>query len=161
MVSTGSWSLISLQMPCDRIDTFSPSRITLYWKFCRKNVARRACTRSKASINDGMEGTYIVCRLHHLVNKKDQQELGCRSSGWWRNSWWKIACLVALSSIVAYERGWHPETEAVLLEHHMALRQLLLRFWVTDHGDCHFREESLEKVTVVTSKRRESESRTQ
>ena len=37
----------------------------------------------------------------------------------------------------------------------MALRQLLLRFWVTDHGDCHFREESLEKVTVVTSKRRE------
>ncbi len=37
----------------------------------------------------------------------------------------------------------------------MALRQLLLRFWVTDHGDCHFREESLEKVTVVTSKRRQ------
>ncbi len=35
----------------------------------------------------------------------------------------------------------------------MALRQHLLRFWVTDHGDCHFREESLEKVTVVTSKR--------
>jgi hypothetical protein len=30
----------------------------------------------------------------------------------------------------------------------MALRQLLLRFWVTDHGDCHFREESLVKVTV-------------
>ena len=28
--------------------------------------------------------------------------------------------------------------------------QLLLRFWVTDHGDCHFREESLEKMTVVT-----------
>ena len=39
----------------------------------------------------------------------------------------------------------------------MALRQLLLRFWVTDHGDCHFREESLEKVTVVTSKRRHCE----
>jgi hypothetical protein len=37
----------------------------------------------------------------------------------------------------------------------MTLRQLLLRLWVTDHGDCHFREESLEKVTVVTSKRRE------
>jgi hypothetical protein len=36
----------------------------------------------------------------------------------------------------------------------MALRQLLLRFWVTDHGYCHFREESLEKVTVVTFKRR-------
>ena len=41
----------------------------------------------------------------------------------------------------------------------MALRQLLLRFWVTDHGDCHFREESLEKVTVVTSKRREEPSK--
>ncbi len=41
----------------------------------------------------------------------------------------------------------------------MALRQLLLRFWVTDHGDCHFREESLEKVTVVTSKRRENLSK--
>ncbi len=35
----------------------------------------------------------------------------------------------------------------------MALRQLLIRLWVTDHGDCHFREESLEKVTVLTSKR--------
>ncbi len=53
------------------------------------------------------------------------------------------------------------ETEAIVLEHQMALSQLLLGFWVTDHGDCHFREESLEKVTVVTSKRRESESRTQ
>ncbi len=42
----------------------------------------------------------------------------------------------------------------------MALHQLLLRFWVTDHGDRHFREESLEKVTVVTSKRREELSKT-
>ncbi len=41
----------------------------------------------------------------------------------------------------------------------MALRQLLLRFWVTDHGDCHFREESLEKVIVVTSKRSEDLSK--
>ena len=32
----------------------------------------------------------------------------------------------------------------------MALLQLLLRFSATDHGDCHFREESLEKVTVLT-----------
>ncbi len=36
----------------------------------------------------------------------------------------------------------------------MALRQLLLRFSATDHGDCHFRHgeesESLEKVTVLT-----------
>ncbi len=36
----------------------------------------------------------------------------------------------------------------------MALLQLLLRFSATDHGDCHFREESLEKLTVLTSKRR-------
>ncbi len=41
----------------------------------------------------------------------------------------------------------------------MALHQLLLRIWVTDHGDCHFREESLEKVTVLTSKRREELSK--
>jgi hypothetical protein len=41
----------------------------------------------------------------------------------------------------------------------MALSQLLLRFWVTDHGGCHFREESLEKVTVVTSKRHEELSK--
>jgi hypothetical protein len=33
----------------------------------------------------------------------------------------------------------------------MTLLQLLLRFSATDHGDCHFREESLEKVTVLTS----------
>ncbi len=41
----------------------------------------------------------------------------------------------------------------------MAFSQLLsvLRFWVTDHGDCHFREESLEKVTVVTSTGKRSE----
>ena len=44
---------------------------------------------------------------------------------------------------------------ASVLEHQMALRQLLLRFWVTDHGDCHFREESLEKVTFLTSNSRE------
>ncbi len=43
--------------------------------------------------------------------------------------------------------------EPSFLEHQMALHQLLLRFWVTDHEDCPFREESLEKVTVVTSKR--------
>ena len=49
--------------------------------------------------------------------------------------------------------------EAIVLEHQMALRQLLLRFWVTDHGDSHFREESLEKVTVVTCKRREDLSK--
>ena len=41
----------------------------------------------------------------------------------------------------------------------MALRQLLLRFSVTDHGDCHIREESLENVTVVTSKRHEDLSK--
>ncbi len=35
----------------------------------------------------------------------------------------------------------------------MALLQLLLSFSATDHGDCHFREESLEKVTVPTSKK--------
>ncbi len=35
-----------------------------------------------------MGGTDIVCRLHHLVNENYQQELGCHSSGWWRNRWW-------------------------------------------------------------------------
>jgi hypothetical protein len=46
---------------------------------------------------------------------------------------------------------WYPETEPSVLKHQIALRQLLLRFWVTDHGDCHFpaREESLEKVLVL------------
>jgi hypothetical protein len=64
---------------------------------------------------------------------------------------------------VAYERRWHPETEAIALQHQMALRQLLPRFWVTDYGDlqvdCHFREELLENVIVVTSKRREELSK--
>ncbi len=54
-------------MLCDRIDTFSPSRITLSWKFCRKNVACWACTRNKASINDSMGGTDVVCPSHAIV----------------------------------------------------------------------------------------------
>jgi hypothetical protein len=69
----------------------------------------------------------------------------------------RIACLDALSpifakwvnlqlGIVSYERGWYPETEPSVLEHQMALHQLLLRFWVTDSEDCHFHEESLGKV---------------
>ena len=67
----------------------SPQQNYALMKICRKNVARWACTRSKASINDCMGGTDIVCRLHHLVNENYQQELGCHSSGWWRNRWWK------------------------------------------------------------------------
>ncbi len=131
---------------------------------------RWACARSKASINDCMGGTDIICRLHHLVNENYQQESGCHSSGWWRNRKWKDCrscctfldlCSMSESAVrdCCLERGWHPETEAIVLEHQMALRQLLLRFWVTDHGDCHFREESLEKVTVVTSKRRQELSK--
>ncbi len=33
--------------------------------------------------------TDIVCRLYNLVNENYQQELGCHSSGWWRNRWGK------------------------------------------------------------------------
>jgi hypothetical protein len=49
---------------------------------------------------------------------------------------------------------------ASILEHQMALLQSLLRFLATEHEDCHNREESLEKVTVLTSKRRKQASRT-
>ncbi len=174
IVCGGSWSLICLQSSCHRIEIFLPSRITLKWKICRKNVTHWACSRSKASINDSMGGTGVVCRLHCLVNKNYQQELGCDSTGWWRNSWWKDCLSFCISSIfvkwvdllweiVAYERGWYDETEPSVLEHQMALFQLLPRFSTTDHGDCHFRklEESLEKVTVLTSKRQLQACRTQ
>ncbi len=63
--------------------------------------------------------------------------------------------------IVAYEKGLYAETEPSVLEHQMAVLQLLPRFSATDHGDCHFREESLEKGTFITSKRRKSASRAQ
>ncbi len=162
MVCAGALALISLQMSCDRIDKIFTSRITLYWNLS-KNVARWDRTRSKASKNDRMGGTCIVCRLHNLVNENCQQELGCHSSEIADRS---IDYLVALSSIfakwvnlqwgiVAFERGWHPETEPSVLDNQMALRQLLLRFSATDHDDCHFREEILEKVTVPICKRRE------
>ncbi len=77
-------------------------------------------------INDSMGGTDIVCRRRHLVNENYQHELGCHSSGWWRNRWWKdcLSCCTFLNlakwvnlqwGIVAYERGWHPETEQAFL----------------------------------------------
>ncbi len=61
--------------------------------------------------------------------------------------------MILQGGIVAYERGGCPETDPSVLDHQMDLHQLLLRFSVTDHGDCHFREEPLEKVTVLTSNR--------
>jgi hypothetical protein len=77
----------------------------------------------------------------------------------------RIACRVALSSIFAKtselavrdcclrkEGDTWKQSQAVL-EHQMALQpllhHLLLRFSATDHGDGHFREKSLEKVTRV------------
>jgi hypothetical protein len=83
---------------------------------------------------------------------------------WCRNQKiWGKRILSLKAGIVGYERlgGWYAETEPGVLEHQMALLQLLLWFSATDHGDCHFREESLEKVTVLTSKRRKPASRTQ
>jgi hypothetical protein len=113
-----------------------------------------------------MGETDVVCRLHHLANKSYQQELGCDSSGWSRIADRRIDCLVALSSIFAkrvnlqrgivnYERGWNPEIEPTIPEYEMALLQLLLRFSATAHKERHFREESLEKGTVLNSERRE------
>jgi hypothetical protein len=75
-----------------------PQQSHAWMKICRKNVACWACTRSKASINDSMGVTGVLCRLHHLVNENYQQELGCHSSGWWRNRWWKdcLSCCTFL-----------------------------------------------------------------
>ncbi len=163
-----SWIMISNQ-PADVMwqnSHIAPQQKHALMLISSKNVVRWACTRRKASINDCMGGTDIVCRLHYLVNENYHQELGSLvSQDGEEIAGGRIACLGALSSIfakwvnrqqgiVCYERGWHPETEAIVLVHQMALRQLLLRFWVTDHGDCHFREESLEKVTVLTCKGR-------
>ncbi len=146
----GSWSLISLQMSCDRIDIFSPSRITLKWNFCRLNVARWACTHSKASINDSMGGTGVVCRLHHLVNKNYQQELGCDSSGWWRNCWWRDWLFVALSSIFAkrVDLLWGIVAPAQILGHWPWRLPFSWRFtWKSDR--CHFQEAPTSSVNLV------------
>ena len=77
---------------------FPQQNHALLKKKCQKNVVRWACTCSKALINNCMGGTDIVCRLHHLVNENYQQELGCHSSGWWRNRWWKdcLSCCTFL-----------------------------------------------------------------
>ncbi len=90
-----------------QIDIFSSNRITPLWKFCRKNVTPWACTRSKVSINDSMGETGVVCRLHHLVNLKYQQELGDDSSGWWRNCWWKDC----RSCCTFFDLRWMSESE--------------------------------------------------
>jgi hypothetical protein len=46
-----------------------------------------------------------------------------------------------------------PKSSAPVLQHQMALCQSQIRFSVTDHRYGHFCEESLEKTTVLTSKR--------
>ncbi len=45
------------------------------------------------------------------------------------------------------------EPDPSILQHQMTLCQSQIRFSATDHRDCHFREESLGKATVLTSKR--------
>jgi hypothetical protein len=83
----------------------SPQHNHASMKILSKNVTRWACTCSKASINDSMGVTDVVCRLHHLVNENYQQELGCHSSLSLQDGGeiadGRIAGLVALSSIFA------------------------------------------------------------
>ncbi len=97
-------------------------------KFCRKNVSRWACTRSKESINDCMGGTDIVCRLHHWVNENYQQELGCHSSVWGLEiAHGRIAGLVALSWSSESQNewicseGWLPTKEDDILKQRQAV----------------------------------------
>ncbi len=77
----------------------------------------------------------------------------------------RFTCLVALSSIftewlilqwgvVAKWWGWCCETDPSPLQHGMDRCRPQSRFSTTDHRECHFREESLEKMTVLTSKKR-------
>ncbi len=76
----------------------------------------------------------------------------------------RIARLVALSpiftkhvnlhwGIVPNSREWCTETDPSILQHNRAPSQLLSRFSPINHWDSHFSEESLEKVTFLTSKR--------
>ncbi len=55
--------------------------------------------------------------------------------------------------IVPYSTEWCSETDPSILQHNRAPHQRLSRFSPTNHWDCHFREESLEKETFRTSKR--------
>ena len=104
-----------------------------------------------------------------MVDKNYLQHSGLVSSAQRRNfrekSIGRIACPVALSSIftewanlkwgiVAYEREWCYETDPSILQHKRAPSKLLSGFSPTDHRDYHFREESREKVTVLTWKSR-------
>ncbi len=123
-----SWSVISLQRSCDRIDTFSSSRITLLWEFCRQNVASWACPRSKASIIDSMGGTCVVCRLNCLVNRNYQQGLACDSFGLWRNHRWKdcLSCctflyLSLMSGAVSLSEGLLSTKEDDILKQSQAI----------------------------------------
>ena len=112
-----------------------------------------------------MRLTESVDKLLIMVNRTicNIQVLSHRHRG--EKSIGRIACPVALSSIftdwanlkwgiVAYEREWCYETDPSILQHKRAPSKLLFRFSPTDHRDCHFREESREKVTVLTCKRR-------
>jgi hypothetical protein len=71
----------------------SPQQNHVLTKILSKKVACWACARSKASINDSMGGTDVVCRLHHLVNEN-----------------WPTK----EDDILAYERGWPTKEDDIL-----------------------------------------------
>ena len=60
--------------------------------------------------------------------------------------------------IVPYAREWCSETDPSILQRSRAPSQPLSRFSPTKHQDSHFREESLEKVTVLTFQRHSTSS---
>ncbi len=110
----------------------------------------------------------VIESTHKLISWKirticNMQVLFHRDRG--ENSIGRITCQVALSLIFtkwanlksgidACKREWCYETDQRFLQHERAPCQLLSRFSPTNHRDCHFSEESLEKVTVLTFKRR-------
>ena len=79
-----NWNLLKYSMKQDRHNFFRQNHALM--KHSRKNVASWACIPSKALITNDMRETKIVSWLQFMINKNNQQQVGCFSLGQRRKS---------------------------------------------------------------------------
>ncbi len=86
MLHSHSWTYISLNTACNKLDTTVLRRMVLLWNIWGKSIARWACSPSKALVTKDMSWTKNVDWVQSMIDKSNQQKVGCFSSGQWRKS---------------------------------------------------------------------------